>query len=452
MRTRVLTFRYVGALLVVAGLLVAGQTVVHQLLRRHEGDARVINLAGRQRLLGQRLCTLTLTLVVDAPARAAGTRAELARTAAEWEHNHAALRDARPETGLVGGNPRSVRALFAVIEPAHRAMLAAARAQARSIEDTSAVHARAVCVHQDAFLTGMDRVVAAYERAARQRVIGLRRLELVLLVLALGVLALEGVFVFRPTVKRLRRELAERELAEQALGTTRVAAQHRVTEIARLERALVELGDREQARLAQDLHDGLGQHLIGLAFLLRPLRNELAGSPAAARLAEIDRVLGEAIDHTRSVMRGLHSRTLESAGLGPALGELAAHITHVFGVACRVDDRAGIELPRPARGHMYRIAREAAFNAARHARATAIDIALTREPDTLMVVVRDNGVGIDAAAPRGMGLYLMAYRADALGASLHIAAVGRGTTMTCRVPLHGAATEEGADDSCVRGR
>jgi len=75
MRTRALTFRYVGALLVVAGLLVAGQTVVHQLLLRHEGDARVINLAGRQRVLGQRLCTLALTLVVDTPARAADTRA-----------------------------------------------------------------------------------------------------------------------------------------------------------------------------------------------------------------------------------------------------------------------------------------------------------------------------------------------------------------------------------------
>ena len=70
MRVRVLTFRYVGALLVVAGLLVTGQTAIHQLLARQEGDARVINLAGRQRMLGQRLCTLLLTLSVALGGRA----------------------------------------------------------------------------------------------------------------------------------------------------------------------------------------------------------------------------------------------------------------------------------------------------------------------------------------------------------------------------------------------
>src|SRR5215831_5186705 len=98
MRVRELTFRFVGALLVVAGLLVAGQTVIHQLLARQEGDARVINLAGRQRMLGQRLCTLVLALDIDTPEQARATRDELSRTAADWERTQSALWAGRPDT------------------------------------------------------------------------------------------------------------------------------------------------------------------------------------------------------------------------------------------------------------------------------------------------------------------------------------------------------------------
>src|ERR1044071_2070052 len=123
MRARELTFRYVGALLVVAGLLVAGQIVIHQLLARQEGDARVINLAGRQRMLGQRLCMLVLGLGGDAGDRARDTRDQLVRTADEWERTQAALRDGRPETGLRGDNSTAIAELFAQIDLDHRAML-----------------------------------------------------------------------------------------------------------------------------------------------------------------------------------------------------------------------------------------------------------------------------------------------------------------------------------------
>src|SRR4051794_6019756 len=68
MRVRVLTFRYVGALSVIAGLLIAGQAIVQQALDRQEGDARLVNVAGRQRMLSQRLCMLLLAISVEHPA------------------------------------------------------------------------------------------------------------------------------------------------------------------------------------------------------------------------------------------------------------------------------------------------------------------------------------------------------------------------------------------------
>lgn len=448
MRVRVLTSRYVGALLIVAGLLIAGQTVIYQLLARQEGDAGVINLAGRQRLLGQRLCALLLALEVE-PASAGHTRGELSRTADDWERNQAALRDGRPTAGTRAPSSSLAHQLFAQIDVDHRAMLSAARSALAAPAGAAASGlARAACTHHEAFLAGMDRIVLEYEREARDRVVGHRRLELLLLALALLVLALEGAFVFRPAVRDLRMQLTERAVVERALGASELERRASCTEVARLERELVHIGDREQLRLAQDLHDGLGQHLVGAGFLIRALRSALGGRTAPAQLDELERVLDEAGEQTRDLVRSLHSPTLEAVGLVAGLTELAEHTARVFGVACRAHDLADCEPPAACRRHLYRIAREAVINAARHARAAAIEIELACDDHELILRVRDDGVGIAMPPPDGVGLGvglgLMAYRARLLGASLDIARGDRGTTVTCRMP-RGAPAATGAD-------
>lgn len=442
MRVRVLTLRYVGALMVVAGLLIAGQTVIDQLLARQEGDAGVINLAGRQRVLGQRLCTLLLALELDPAASRRDARGELARTADDWERNQAMLRAGRPEAGVRAPSAGAVPHLFARIDGDHRAMLAAARA-ALTLPPGAAdpAYARTACAHQEAFLAGMDRIVSRYEHEARDRVVGLRRLELVLLALALIVFALDGVFVFRPAVRDLQAQLAERALVQRVLDAGELDKQVQLSAIAALERQVLQVSDREQLRVAQDLHDGLGQQLIGARFLLRAARTRLTGGAAGAQLDELDRLLADAIDQTRALVRDLHSPALEADGLVAGLTELADHTARVFGVPCRVHDRAGVEPPVACRTPLYRIAREAVINAAKHARATVIDIELRREPGALVLAVRDDGVGIASPPPTGVGLALIAHRARLLGASLDIAPAERGTVMTCRVPH---AAEPGA--------
>jgi signal transduction histidine kinase len=432
MRARKVTFRYVGALVMVAGLLVAGQIVVQYALDRQEGDARVVNQAGRQRMLGQRLCMLLLAIDVEGPAHLRATRDELARVAEEWQHSQAALRAGHPEPGVDADNSAEVDQLFAAIEADHRAMLAAARAALELAPGAAtASYARTARAHQDAFLAGMDRIVLAYERAANRRIVTLRRIELARLALVLLVLVLEGAFVFRPAVRGLRDYLAARDAAERATGR---------------ERQLLQISDREQMRLAHDLHDGLSQHLIGIAFLLRSLRRELTAGPQLARIDDIDKLLGEAIEQARGISRGLHSHTLEASGLAAALGELAAHTERVFGVMCRVTDYAtGFEPPAADRTHLHRIAREAIVNAAKHASATAIEIELARDAANLTLTVRDDGIGIAARPSGGLGLHLMAYRARMMGASLDIAAgEHRGTTVICRLPLRDAAPGAGA--------
>jgi signal transduction histidine kinase len=378
---RPLTFRYVGALLAIAGLLLAGQLVVQSALDRQEGDARVVNLAGRQRMLGQRLCMLLL---------AHGPAAELARVADEWQASERALQDR--------GNSQAIAALFARIGGDHQAMLDAARTG----------DAATALAHQDAFLSGMDRIVAEYEREARARVVSLRYVELVLFALAIGVLAMEGAFVFRPAVRALGRYVAQRDRAQQEL---------------------VMVSDREQQRIAHDLHDGLCQELVGISYLVKLL-------PAGEQREEIIRLLSGAIDQTRGLARGLHSATLEAEGLAAALRELAGQTERLYAVKCNVRAPSGDEPPADVRAQLYRIAREAVVNAAKHAKATAIEVELGRRDHTLVLAVRDDGIGIAGGATTGLGLHMMRSRAKILGATLDVAAgASGGTIVSCSVTV-----------------
>jgi signal transduction histidine kinase len=392
-RPRQLTFRYVSALLSIAGLLAAGQLLVQCALDRQEGDARVINMAGRQRMLSQRLCMLMM---------AGGDLRELLRVTDEWQASQAALSSARD-------NSDDIDALFEQIAGDHRAMLGAARRMLAGDRDADAKPAVA---HQDAFLSGMDHIVAAYEREARDRVIRLRRIELALLALALVVLALVGMFVFRPAVRALRQHLAERDQAE---------------------RQLLEVADREQKRIAQVLHDGVGQHLIGVSSLVKALGKD---ANQDARLDEIGRLLAEAVDQTRSLARGLHSHTLEMAGLVEALRELAMRTEKIFGITCRVDAGEVAEPPLDVLVHLHNIAREAVANAAKHAHASMIEVSLVEIAGELRLTVRDDGVGIAPQAGTGMGLQMMRHRAKMIGASLRVAAgEAKGTVVSCTLPL-----------------
>ncbi|MFO1475414.1 MAG: PAS domain S-box protein [Verrucomicrobiota bacterium] len=213
-----------------------------------------------------------------------------------------------------------------------------------------------------------------------------------------------------------------------------------VTERFRLERQILEISDREQARIGQDIHDGLCQQLVGAAFDANSLQQSLAGQqrPEAATAERISTVLDEAITESRRVSRGLYPVRLETEGLVPALHELARMTSERFQVHCVCD----APLPGPAcdsvvATHLYRIAQEAVNNALKHSRALVLRIHLAEEENRVELTVRDDGVGFDPAArsAAGMGLHTMEYRARTLGGRLRVSrgALG-GTVVLCDIP------------------
>ena len=194
-----------------------------------------------------------------------------------------------------------------------------------------------------------------------------------------------------------------------------------VSERKQLERAILQAVNREQYRIGNDLHDGLGQELTGIALMLRGVAGRLASEypPILPEIEGITRLVNNAIESTRALARGLSPVNLERGGLQDALEGLAMHAAELYGVqirlhASRQDDRPlGAELAN----HLYRIAQEAVRNAVRHGQARTIRLHLHGARAKVRLTITDDGVGmpVDAVDAAGMGLKIMRYRARILG-------------------------------------
>jgi PAS domain S-box-containing protein len=208
-----------------------------------------------------------------------------------------------------------------------------------------------------------------------------------------------------------------------------------VTDRKRLEREILEISDREQGRIGQDLHDGLCQQLVSAAFASNRLGQTLAtAAPSEADTAkEIAGWLDEAISQARALARGLYPVKLEVDGLASALQELAEYVSDRFGTTCVFECPEAVLLADNAVAtHMYRIAQEAVTNAVKHSQGNRILIKLTGEGGTISVSVEDDGIGIPEVITSGLGSHIMQYRTRMIGGALTIArGSNSGTVVIC---------------------
>ena len=208
-----------------------------------------------------------------------------------------------------------------------------------------------------------------------------------------------------------------------------------------LEREVLEASNREQQRIGNDLHDGLGQELTGIALLLRGLENraEREAPALSAPIEEIALLVNDAIFTTRALARGLSPVTFDRGGLVLALDELARRLSAMFQiiVRCEADDSAERGLESVNALHLYRIAQEAVTNAAQHGGATRVEITLRVDGDRGLLRIEDNGRGFNPATQqsKGLGLRIMHFRAQMMAGSLRIeSAAERGTVVSCWFP------------------
>ena len=212
-----------------------------------------------------------------------------------------------------------------------------------------------------------------------------------------------------------------------------------ITERKRMEREVLEAGAREQRRIAQDLHDSLGQKLTGIALIAQVLEGRLAAknAPEAEDARKIAGYSTEAVREARELAQGLLPAEL-GGGLPEALKSLASYSREALGVECDAKCERGIEAPDDlAAVHLYRIAQEAVHNAVRHGKARRVELSLTEGGGRLLLTIQDDGTGIPPQRRRkaGLGLGIMQYRARMMGASLDVRrGRGSGTIVVCAVP------------------
>jgi two-component system sensor kinase FixL len=198
-----------------------------------------------------------------------------------------------------------------------------------------------------------------------------------------------------------------------------------ITERKRLEKEILEISEREQRRIGQDLHDGLCQQLAGIEMLSQLLAQKLASKSrdASARALEIAAAVRDSISQTRLLARGLSPVTLEADGLMSALAELAVNTGKMFHVHCRFDCPDVVKFDdHAAATHLFRISQEAVSNAIKHGKAGNIAIHLHTQESHIHLKVSDDGRGFpeNFLAGSGMGLRIMQSRIGMVGGTLTI--------------------------------
>ena len=210
-----------------------------------------------------------------------------------------------------------------------------------------------------------------------------------------------------------------------------------ITERKRLEREILQISNREQRRIGHDLHDGVCQQLAAIAYHVDMLADQLQEKrvPESAEAERIGSLLNETMAQTRSVARGLFPVRLEEEGLVSALEEVVDNATRLFRVRCEFNC-SGPEpkLETTAALHLYYIAQEAVLNAAKHGNASKISVAISRQQERFALTVIDDGQGFESGEGHsgGMGIRIMRYRAQVIGAKLDLKSrPGQGTQITC---------------------
>ncbi len=235
-----------------------------------------------------------------------------------------------------------------------------------------------------------------------------------------AVLAVETFLLLALLAQRARRRRAEE----------RVRA---------LNRRLITAQEDERKSIARELHDDLSQRLARLSIDAAQLERRSSSADGAGGAAEMRGELSRISEDVHRLAYQLHPSTLDDLGLTEALRIECDRLASLESLPVRLQAPESIAgLSRDAALGLFRIAQEALRNAARHAGASAVDLAMEPEAGGVRLSIRDDGAGFDPLAERarpGLGLASMRERAELLGGRIDIrSAPGRGTTIEVWAP------------------
>ena len=210
-----------------------------------------------------------------------------------------------------------------------------------------------------------------------------------------------------------------------------------ITERRFLEKEILDITEREREQIGQELHDGMGQVLTGIAVKCKGLALNLKSKSLddSKEALVISKLANKAIAQTRDLAKMLYPVDIETGGLVSALQALASNTGKMLGVRCRFKCDKSVSVKNLVEAkQIYRIVQEAITNAIKHGKAKNINIQLRFTRSGTVLSVKSDGLDFPKLSPRtkGLGLKIMKYRTDLMGGSLDIHKGDKGgTVVTC---------------------
>lgn len=210
----VLKKRYIFALVIIAGILIVSQGIIQFAVYTQSGDSRIVNLAGRQRMLSQRItkCVLEFDYEQKSQDREKLIR-ELDQSIILWEKSNNGLQLGDRDLGLPRIKSEAAKAMFAEIEGNFQIILDSAKQVSHLVKNGELnkndfnIYLNRILGNEDKFLAGMDKIVFQFDLEASRKVTFLSIVEIILLIFALIVLSLEAIFIFRPAELQIRKSM-----------------------------------------------------------------------------------------------------------------------------------------------------------------------------------------------------------------------------------------------------
>lgn len=242
------------------------------------------------------------------------------------------------------------------------------------------------------------------------------------------------------------------DLSGSGQNSDLVLAKYRVTQLKHanevqhaFSRELIASQEHERKRIAAELHDSLGQHLVVIKNLaLLSLDREILDQASRPRIEEICDEAALALSEVREISYNLRPYQLDRIGLTKAIEAVVRRAAGATTIACHADiDSIDSVLNADSEINFYRIVQECLNNVVKHSRATVADVTVRRSATMLLLFVQDNGRGFipDGTSRRdgtqgGFGLLGIAERAQLLGGKMTLRSTpGQGTTITVEILL-----------------
>jgi len=282
-----------------------------------------------------------------------------------------------------------------------------------------------------------DAISAALQRAARLQLFS-RALMASVVLLNIALLILAAALLARQA--RRRAELTEQLATENEELERRV--RRRTAELSALSSHLQRLSEKEKASLARELHDELGGLLIAVKMDVSWLQKRLPNNnpDIQSRWVRVIKVLDDGVDFKRRIVENLRPTLLDNIGLLPAIRWITQETCSRAGLQyTEIYPELEPQLIEDAAIMSFRLVQESLVNVVKHAGATRVAVEVAVRDDELMIMVEDNGSGIDADRRESVGshgLATMRHRVRSFGGTLDIETPAQGgTRVRARIPL-----------------